>query len=233
MTTVVDRNDPLDLNLQPTGATGLYYYAPVLSHLDQIAHTVFARATPCSVLVVPHHGSHTQFYGGGDAEVGSTMPATEKARMDDPILGAIDDLKQWLNVSYDDLARILGWQTASNIYYWRRCAQANEPIRPRASSVEPILRLHSLLQSITEVLSGEDSRAVQLWSRTPAGPSRATPLELLHEGRLDLVEQEAARLLFDGTPTDSRAWRRIRPDDAPEDLAGTEPVQEYDATDFG
>jgi hypothetical protein len=231
MTTVADRNNPLEFNLQPTGATGLCYYAPVLSHLDEIARNVFAHATPCSVLVVAHHGAQPQFHGGGSAE--PTTPVTEKAQTDDPILRAIDDLKSWLNVSYDELARILGWQTASNIYYWRRCAQANEPIRPRASSTEPILRLHTLLQSVTEVLSGNDSRAVELWSRTPSSLGGVTPLQLLQEGRLDLVERQAASLLFDGTPTDNQAWRRIRPDDSPEDLAVTEPIQDYDAADFG
>jgi hypothetical protein len=204
----------------------------MLSHLDEIARDVFAGATQCYVFTTAHSAS-TNLYrhiGGGSAV---TTPSTETARADDPILGAVEDLKEWLNVSYEDLARILGWQTASNIYYWRRCAQANEPIRPRASTVEPILRLHILLRSITEVLSGDDPRAVQLWTRTATGSGQATPLELLQEGRLDLVEREASRLLFDRTSAQSRPWRQFLPADADEQLKLTSPSPDYEATDFG
>ena len=47
MTTMAERVDPLELDLQSPGSTGVYYYAPVLTHLDRVSRSFreAARAT--------------------------------------------------------------------------------------------------------------------------------------------------------------------------------------------
>jgi hypothetical protein len=162
----------------------------------------------------------------------STDPIANPASTSDAILANVDELKSWLNVSYDDLAEILGWQSASNFYYWRRCARMSEPVRPRAASVEPILRLHALIRAVSDTISGEDQTAVQLWARTRLGEEALTPLDLLQQGRLDEVERVASRLLFDQSSSNTEPWRFFRPmDDA--DLPAQPTGRDYSPDDFG
>jgi hypothetical protein len=230
MTTIADRADPMELNLQVAGSTRMFYYSQVLSRLDTVAHCVFAAGTPYTMLPVRYGGSPVPVDGAAAAP---TTPSADPPGTDVSILDAIEDLRTWLNLSYDDLAKLLGWQSASNIHYWRRCARLNEPVRPRAASVEPILRLHALLRAISETISGDDPCAVQLWARTPLAIGIPTPLELLEQGRVDDIERHAASLLFGKSRGNVPAWRLVRP--APDDdnlVIPSAPVP-YSADDFG
>ncbi len=228
MNSIVDRTDPLEFNLQPNDSTGAFYYAPVLSHLDVVANLVFASVTPCTVLSGIHVGRTSHLPPPPVAAVVDSTPTSGEG----PILRAVDDLKAWLNVSYDELAKILGWQSASNIYHWRRCVRAGASIHPRAATVEPILRLHALFRAVGETISGDDPTAVTLWCRAPLRPGFRTPLELLEEGRVEEVEQHASQLLFDRSRVNAPTWRlaQLSEDD---DLPLRPSKTDYRPDDFG
>jgi hypothetical protein len=225
MTTMAERTaDMLEFDLQPEGSTGAYFYRQVLLHLDVVARNVFAVATPCTALGRLE-----------DRELRAEPQPGESEALDDqgaaPLVDAIEDLRNWLHVTYDELAHLLGWRSASNLHHWRRAAKAGAPVRPRASSVEPILRLHALLRALTEAISGDDPSAVYLWSRTAVTAGGLTPLDLLAEGRLDQVERLAAPLLFDRSSAQSPAWRLAVMDEEADLPAQPKPAP-YETDDF-
>lgn len=224
MTTMTDRVDPLEFDLQPAGSTAVYFYSSVLSHLDDVSRCVFAIPTPYTVFAFADRRS-------AYVPLRSSIAAPPSRVV--PILDAVDDLRSWLHVSYDDLAKILGWQSASTIYHWRRSAKAGDPVRPQAATVEPILRLHALLRAVNDTISGEqDPNAVKQWLRTPLGPDVTTPLDLLRERGVDDLESQATQLLFGEASATPPAWRAARlPDE--DDLPTSPSPLDYSAEDFG
>ena len=228
MTTLAERaDDMLELNLQPVGATGVYFYRRMLLHLDVAARNVFAVATPCTAI------GYLEHRGGGGARAAADAPQETAGRpAGTDLVDAIGDLRDWLHVSYDELAKLLGWHSASNLHHWRRAARRGEPVRPRAASVEPILRLHALLRAVAETVSGDGPGAVHLWSRTPLRAGGPTPLQLLAQGRLDEVERLAAPLLFDRTPAGAPEWRVVQAE-RDDDLPPQGKDVSYTARDFG
>src|SRR5262249_28125426 len=114
------------------------------------------------------------------------------------------------------------------------CARSNRAQRPRASTIEPILRLHALINAISETISGDGPGAVQLWSRTPLTGSAATPLELLQSGRIDEMERAARSLIFGRSRARVPAWRLLRLADIEDEPSAGEPAPpDYSEQDFG
>lgn len=227
------RDSALELDLQSQGSTQVIFYTNVLSHLDLVARNVFAPATPCTVLLAdrgwPRGGA------ASDATVREPDAAAQRVTTSSsaPVLEAIEDLRTWLHVSYEELAQILGWRSASVIYYWRQRAREDEPVRPRAASVEPVLRLHALLRAVSETISGDsDPSAVQGWTRTPLPETGVSPLDLLRTGHIEALEKAASPLIFGNSTAALRDWRVMRAEQQDEEIAPQRSTT-YRPEDFG
>ena len=232
MTTIADGASALDLDMLPQGSTGVYFYRRVFDDLDIVARSVFAVATPCKLFM-----PHIAHLGRPAAPLETAAPPapadSAEASPHAPILQAVEDLREWLNVSYEDLARIFGWQSASTLHHWRRRAREGEPVRPRASAVEAVLRLHAVVHAVSDAVSGrDDPNAIQLWVRSPISQDGPTPLQLLKRGQIAMVERVAGDLLFDRSPTRVPAWRVARLQDD-ETLPPQQSASRYSADDFG
>ena len=152
---------------------------------------------------------------------------------DAPELRAVEELRTWLRVSYEDVARVAGLSGASLLHHWRQRYRTGSPVRPRAATVEQLWRVHALIRAVAEALEGADeSYAVGLWVRSP-DEAGVTPLEQLMAGRVDDVHRRARRLLFDSSARPTPSWRMagLERDD---DLApvNTPPSPAYQDDDF-
>ena len=100
----------------------------------------------------------------------------------EPVIAA-EELKGWLELTWDDLHRITG--IATNTFHdWRRTDRIQRP-----SKVRRLMRVHALARAVRAHLGPE--RAAE-WFRS--GPD--CPLDLLFAGDLDDVEDAAGNLLF-------------------------------------
>lgn len=133
-----------------------------------------------------------------------------------PELRAIEELRAWLRISYRDVATVAGLGSPSLIYYWRDKHRKGLPVRVRASTVEQLWRIYSLVHAVAEALEGADrGHAVQLWARQPT--DGATPLDHLMTGEVDQFERRADELLFPESAVRTSVARLAAVDDDEED----------------
>jgi transposase-like protein len=151
---------------------------------------------------------------------------------DAPELRAIEELRAWLHLSYEDVARVAGLRGASLLHHWRQRYRTGTPVRPRASTVEQLWRVHALVRALAEALEGAaHGYAVRLWIRRPE--AGATPLELLFAGRVQEVEGRARRLLFDSGAHAAPAWRVVALESDDELMSvDTTTAHQYQDSDF-
>lgn len=217
-----------DIAGAPVGATASRAYRVALHRLYEDASTSFARRTPAVV-----EGQMPS--SGGAARTGVATVADPEVIADlgdAPELRAIAELRAWLHLSYEDVARVAGLSGPSLLHHWRQRYRTGSPVRPRAATVEQLWRVHAVVRAVAEALEGADQGyAVRLWMRRPDGG--IAPLELLLAGRVDEVEQRASRLLFESGVRATPPWRvaRVESDD---DLTpvDTQPAPEHEDTDF-
>ncbi len=153
---------------------------------------------------------------------------------DAPELRALEELRIWLNVSYDDLAKILGLRSASLIHYWRRRHRDGKSVRPRAASVERLWRVYYAVRGMAETLEGPArSFAVQLWIRDERVGN--SPLALLYSGDIEAFEGRARRFLFDQSvrQVDSAHYASLDADDEFESPISNGALPSFDEEDFG
>jgi transposase-like protein len=219
-----------------TGGTGMVVYADTLCHLYEVAKRAFAGGTGrffCEPSGRSAAAPESAISRRRTPSASVADPEVLVATIDAPVLRALEELRVWLNVSYDELADIVG-VGESLVHYWRRRHRAGYPVRPRASSVELLWRIHATLRAVAETVEGEGGHgAVQLWLRQSTD-SLPSPLQLLTEGRVEEVEARARPLLFDRSPSRASAWRRIVPE-SDQDLEGApsgDPIA-YEDADFG
>ncbi len=216
-----------DITSTPVEATTSRAYAGVLGRLYEGAAASFAQ--PTAAVVDKDHAApasrRTASATVADPEVIADLA-------DAPELRAIEELRAWLHLSYDDLARVAGLSGASLLHHWRQRYRTGSPVRPRAATVEQLWRVHALVRAVAEALEGADhGYAVRLWVRhAEAG---ATPLELLLAGRVDEVERRARRLLFDTGARSVPPWR-VAAVESDDDLmpVAAPPAREYRDSDF-
>lgn len=103
-------------------------------------------------------------------------------------LGAVEELRDWLDLTYEDLSVITGIAT-NTFYHWRRTGA-----KPRPSTVRRLWRLHALVRALIAQLG---QGQVAAWLH--AGPH--SPLDLLMNGDLEAAEEAAHVLLFRHPPT--------------------------------
>jgi len=170
-------------------------------------------------------------HAGRTEAVSVADPALLAELADAPELQAIEQLRAWLRLTYDDVARVAGLSGPSLLHHWRKRQRTGLPVRPRASSVEHLWRVHALVHAVAEALEAAGHvRAVQLWARR--GVEGTTPLELLLAGRVDEVERHARGLLFGQSARPTSSWRLAGLEDDAE-LERSQPLVEYQDSDFG
>lgn len=162
-------------------------------------------------------------------------PELVAAAKDAPVLQAVEQVRGWLNVSLERVASIVGLGP-STIYYWKKQNSAGADVRPRASSVEQLWRVHSALRAIREALHGTDtdeSYGVELWVRQAS--DGLTPLDLLASGELSKFEARARSLLMSADTSPARRARRLIVDDEPalEPVSARNTPTAYEDSDFG
>jgi hypothetical protein len=210
--------------------TQVAFYGGKLEHLYEVADGAFAA--PTRLWLTPFGGGMLVSEGTPSASIAD--PEVLLATRDAPVLQALEQLRGWLNVSYEQLAQVAG-VPPSLIYYWRRRHREGKPPRPRASTVERFWRVHSLLRALADTLEGEDRMAaVQLWIRHAPEGNRS-PLDLLMDGRLVDVEARARPLLFDQTvrrpPVGHLAL--LEREEELEPVSGLPSTAAHEDTDFG
>jgi hypothetical protein len=111
-------------------------------------------------------------------------PDAHKSTADDSDeLGAVEDLRRWLDITYEQVAAAtsIGLRT---VHHWKHAGA-----KPRPRTVRTLWRLHSLVYSIGRVLGPEDALR---WFRL-GDPS---PRDLIVAGRLSEAETQARPVLF-------------------------------------
>jgi hypothetical protein len=171
-----------------------------------------------------------QLEGTADAFIRSNA---EASRVSQPALAAIEDLRAWLGISYEDAAGITGLSSPSLIYHWRQRAAAGHPVRPRPTTVERLYRVHALVRVVAIALDGEDGiRGVLSWAHSKGADER-TPLDLLRQGRLEAVHARVRGFVFDPSPNPVPDWRLARPgDDHDEEFETTQPRMRFGPNAF-
>lgn len=155
-------------------------------------------------------------------EEGLDAAGAQANRMSQPALAAVEDLRRWLGVSYEDVARIAGYQSPSIIYYWRQRALEGHQVRPRATSVGRLYRAHALVRAVAIALDGEEGVVgVQRWAHSEGADGR-TPFHLLLQGKLDALQSRSGGVIFDQRPVSTPGWRQLRPEDDLEDEPETQ-----------
>jgi hypothetical protein len=211
----------------PVEATPSRAYAGVLERIYEGAAESFAHPTyeVSARTRVPQESSGTRAATVVDPEVIADLA-------DAPELRAIEELRAWLRLSYEDVARAAGLSGASLLHHWRQRYRTGSPVRPRAVTIERLWRVHALIRAVAEALEGADqSYAVGLWvRRVEAG---VTPLELLLDGHVAEVERRAGKLLFDSSARPT-APSRVAGLEQDMELAGVEapPAPTYKDNDF-
>lgn len=158
-------------------------------------------------------------------------PALVAAAADTPALQAVEQIRGWLGVSYEAVAKMAGMGSASLIYYWKRQQAKGLSIRPRPATIAQLLRLHAFVRGLVETIEGQPGAlGAQIWIQTEQSGRR--PLELLLAGQLDDTETLARDLLFASPVPETPTWRTARleqPDPVP---APSTPAPSYEASDF-
>lgn len=120
-----------------------------------------------------------------------------------PALDAARELKDWLNVTYEDLGSLTG-VGPTTFFYWQR-----EGGRPRPNTTRDLFRLHAFVRSLRNKLGESEARS---WFQS-GSPS---PLALVRQGEFERVEQLASDLVFrDAVSAADRGAQFIDDSDAP------------------
>jgi AcrR family transcriptional regulator len=218
-----------DIISEPVEATRSRAYAETLERLYAGAAASFARATGATA-DSPAVASHTAAPGTAATTVADPEIIANLA--DAPELRAVEELRAWLHLTYDDVARAAGLSSPSLLHHWRQRQRTGSPVRPRAATIERLWRVHALVRALAEAMEGAGhSTATRLWFRRPV--EGVTPLELLLAGDVDEVERRARRLLLDSSPRATPAWHlAVLEQDNELEPAPTPPAPMYEDSDF-
>jgi AcrR family transcriptional regulator len=228
-------NEQAGVGPWPESGTAVSFYWALLLHQHRLAAMAFAGATGAVARTTPEVTEPIEWFS--PAERGPTTttvipdPALMAAAADTPALQAVEQIRGWLGVSYEAVAKMAGMGSASLFYYWKRQQGKGLGVSPRPSTIAPLLRLHAFVRALVETIEGRPGAlGAQVWARTEQRGKR--PLELLLAGRLDDAEALARDLLFASPrfgPPASRAARLEQPDPAPAPRGN---VPRYEASDF-
>ncbi len=209
----------------PAEATASRAYADTLERLYTNIAASFAQPTRAGTDTGQAIDRRTAAATVADPEVIADLA-------DAPELRAVEELRAWLHLTYDDVARAAGLSGPSLLHHWRQRYRTGSPVRPRASTVEHLWRVHALVRAVAEALEGGgQGYAARLWFRRADGG--VSPLGLLFTGDVDEVERRAARLLFDPAARATPPWRTAALEhDADLEPAPAPPAPQYQDSDF-
>ena len=120
-------------------------------------------------------------------------------------LAAAEDLRVWLNITYDDLARMTGIGKTT-FHHWKRTGA-----EPRPATTYRLRSVHALIRALIAKM-GRDAATAWLRTGTPS------PLELLLNGKLARVERMAHDVLFDTSARDAHNFSGFVPYDPETDF---------------
>jgi len=215
--------------------TAVAFYSEPLLHQQRLAAMAFAGATGVLVGTIQRIIDPIEQLPVDEPPTTTTTvipdPALVAAAADTPALQAVEQIRGWLGVSYEAVAKMAGMGSASLIYYWKRQHAKGLSIRPRPATVAQLLRLHAFVRGLVETIEGQPGAlGAQIWVQTEQGGRR--PLELLLAGQLDDTERLARDLLFASSAPEPSTWRTARleqPDPVP---APSATATSYEASDF-
>lgn len=113
------------------------------------------------------------------------------------VVNAVNDLQEWLGVSLEGVAEMVG-SSKSAILYWKR-----EDSEPRPAVSHRLMRVHALVRALRRGRSDAEFWTV-LHSPRPSGSGSL--LDLLLAGKYSSAEAEARRVLFGGTGETRSGW---------------------------
>jgi hypothetical protein len=120
-------------------------------------------------------------------------------------LAAAEDLRTWLNITYDDLATVTGIGKTT-FYHWKRTGA-----EPRPATTYRLRGVHALIRALIAKLGMAGMTA---WLRT----GTPSPLELLLNGKLAGVERLAHDVLFYTPAPDAHSFSGFAPYDPETDF---------------
>lgn len=219
----------------PDRGTGVSFYWEALLHQQRLAAMTFAGATGALIAADQDPVDPIEWLSGIEQEPTTTTvmpdPALVAAAAGAPALQTVEQIRGWLGVSYDAVAKMAGMGSASLFYYWKRQQGKGLHVNPRPATIAPLLRLHAFVRALVETIEGQPGAlGAQVWVRTEQHGNR--PLELLLSGRLDEAEAVVRDLLFSSPASNTPTWRAARleqPDPAP---APSGSAPSYEASDF-
>lgn len=179
------------------------------------------RGAPIDEEATPSQAAKRLYWGGLRLEETLTPPAASTAllpvpatpieqvardlRTRAPAVAAVEDIRRWLSLSYDDVANLIEC-APSSVYYWKQRASEGRVVRPQAATVTRLFQIHSLLRSISIALgSDNDAGAVHAWVSSRSDDHPETPLDLLQSGRFEEAYRRASNVVFDRRPPAPRA----------------------------
>ena len=222
--------DTADIIGTPRDVTASHAYAETIEHMYATAAASFARPTD-----VPSDMAAAALGAAGSGTAAATVadPAISAELADAPEVRAIEELRAWLHLTYDDVARAVGLSGPSLLYHWRQRQRTGSPVRPRAATVERLWRVHALVRALAEAMEGAaQGNATRLWFRRAV--AGVTPLELLLAGDVDEVERRARGLLFDLSGRSTPLWQlAVLEQDDELEPAPAPPSPTYEDSDFG
>jgi hypothetical protein len=217
----------LDIASAPSQGTASQAYASVLEQLYARAASSFAESTLSGL----HPNAQEQSVDRTSVSLVAD-PELLAEYSDAPELRAIEELRTWLRLTYREVSRVAGLSSPSLLHHWRERHRSGQPVHPRASTIEHLWQVHSVVRAISEALEGAGhSYAVQLWVRDARHGE--TPLETLLKGDVAQVERLARGLLFSRDVKSSPARTVAVEEDRDLEPAAHPVLPTYSDSDFG
>ncbi len=147
--------------------------------------------------------------------------ALERPQTDAPspnaAVRAADDLREWLGVTVDEVARLAG-VSRSAVLYWKR-----ENAQPRPTPARNLFRVHALVRGLRDAVA--PGHPMDVLSHVPDGAG-ASPYDLLMAGRYDDAERLLRPILFRRDQQPVRPERYVRwPEEEPTTPDVAEPLE--------
>lgn len=155
-----------------------------LAGLDPVASSVTATIAPQSLQV----------------------PVLNAAKQSEE-LRAVEDLKRWLGITYEQVATAAGIALRT-VHHWKKSGAT-----PRPRTVRTLWRLHALVHGLRRALGPDEATE---WLRS----GQPSPLDLIVAGDITAVEARARRVLFkeplgerrfSGAQTSTETRRQVTP----------------------
>lgn len=152
-----------------------------------------------------------------EAPAADAKVAAERREKSERAVAAADDLRKWLDVTVDEVAKLTG-ASGSAIFYWDR-----EGGSPRPRTARNLFRLHALVRSLKDAIAPTPPIAV-LRNRDPR--SNISAYELLEKGQYEQAEELLRPMIFSNDRGIVDRWNPRRVDIEREDTGTPQPERQ-------